>query len=76
MKLILSMSQSPQAGQFNSYWVGKSLKDQMELSLNPLKRVNSILTIRLEQSNYSSLQSQSPQAGQFNSYGSEQRRNQ
>jgi len=38
------MSQSPQTGQFNSY----SLKDQMELkllvSLNPLKRVNSILT--------------------------------
>ena len=39
------MSQSPQTGQFNSY-LGNSLEKEKEevKSLNPLKRVNSILT--------------------------------
>jgi len=39
----LLKSQSPQAGQFNSY--ENTLKEnEMNLGLNPLKRVNSILT--------------------------------
>jgi len=63
-------SQSPQAGQFNSY--AESLKidtaDAKE-SLNPLKRVNSILTqLTLERATEKIVESQSPQAGQFNSY--------
>ena len=42
---ILNMSQSPQAGQFNSYPDGKFLiRDYGKYGLNPLKRVNSILT--------------------------------
>ncbi len=38
-------SQSPQTGQFNSYSVGIYDKAFADLCLNPLKRVNSILTI-------------------------------
>ena len=61
-------SQSPQTGQFNSYRIEFLLEEDMD-SLNPLKRVNSILT----RYNHSfllqrSLVSQSPQTGQFNSY--------
>ena len=37
-------------------------------SLNPLKRVNSILTAKLSNIINAELESQSPQAGQFNSY--------
>ncbi len=38
------MSQSPQAGQFNSYEIAQDIVDYIVKSLNPLKRVNSILT--------------------------------
>ena len=64
-----AMSQSPQTGQFNSYHVQDSICASKPKSLNPLKRVNSILTrisnrtIRLRRG-----ESQSPQTGQFNSY--------
>jgi len=38
-------SQSPQTGQFNSYNIRiKEYEDTINISLNPLKRVNSILT--------------------------------
>ena len=64
------MSQSPQAGQFNSYWchpfwpMGGGIE-----SLNPLKRVNSILTrLTFSTDEVLFIESQSPQAGQFNSY--------
>ena len=41
------MSQSPQTGQFNSY--EEDLKIEMPIiGLNPLKRVNSILTLSIE----------------------------
>ena len=40
-------SQSPQAGQFNSYTIGRD-KNLEEISLNPLKRVNSILTVNID----------------------------
>jgi len=65
----MGKSQSPQAGQFNSY----SMKETggvycVYISLNPLKRVNSILTKSQVLGNEAWLQSQSPQAGQFNSY--------
>jgi len=46
-------------------------------SLNPLKRVNSILTkVLLEEKKNEHHKSQSPQAGQFNSYLTELRRSQ
>ena len=64
------MSQSPQAGQFNSYMT--RFLFLFFYSLNPLKRVNSILTkelVKLEMA--APPKSQSPQAGQFNSYGKE-----
>ena len=38
------MSQSPQAGQFNSYGLKFFQDGKLIYSLNPLKRVNSILT--------------------------------
>ena len=38
-------SQSPQAGQFNSYQILKGEQHERTKCLNPLKRVNSILTI-------------------------------
>jgi len=45
-------SQSPQTGQFNSYSIATiGQKEQKEEGLNPLKRVNSILTIT-ENGNY------------------------
>jgi len=41
----LEKSQSPQTGQFNSYPIGNDNgKTSFQCSLNPLKRVNSILT--------------------------------
>jgi len=42
----IAKSQSPQAGQFNSYRLFGSAADLVEAveGLNPLKRVNSILT--------------------------------
>ncbi len=63
-------SQSPQAGQFNSYLEkASSSNTKAELGLNPLKRVNSILTYRSKTMAIKEiLESQSPQAGQFNSY--------
>jgi len=65
------MSQSPQAGQFNSYRLTMNITNKEVIeSLNPLKRVNSILTI--SEASFcpalSPIVSQSPQAGQFNSY--------
>jgi len=65
-------SQSPQAGQFNSY--GAMTNGGIWfccLGLNPLKRVNSILTLMrpIIEVLLTSILSQSPQAGQFNSYG-------
>jgi len=39
------MSQSPQAGQFNSYLAQDMANYIVKLCLNPLKRVNSILTV-------------------------------
>jgi len=69
-KLACKLSQSPQTGQFNSYI--KSASDLISLaesSLNPLKRVNSILTVELSSlPELTELRSQSPQTGQFNSY--------
>ena len=42
---ILTESQSPQTGQFNSYdWAINCMRIHKEDRLNPLKRVNSILT--------------------------------
>ena len=38
-------SQSPQTGQFNSYQLREDIEFCSSLSLNPLKRVNSILTL-------------------------------
>ena len=91
-------SQSPQAGQFNSYiqMIYRLLVEDLVVSipssgsiqflpasdytflnrnvcycLNPLKRVNSILTRNTIQINIRNLKSQSPQAGQFNSYKEE-----
>jgi len=65
------LSQSPQTGQFNSYMENWFISNQMNilLSLNPLKRVNSILTkmMSLRPIVYDP-ESQSPQTGQFNSY--------
>ena len=62
-------SQSPQAGQFNSYYDNMQGGQDDYKSLNPLKRVNSILTFQVEMSALPELtESQSPQAGQFNSY--------
>ena len=64
----IKQSQSPQAGQFNSY-VERVCGGGRYKSLNPLKRVNSILTLMGIQSlEISLISSQSPQAGQFNSY--------
>ncbi len=40
----LIVSQSPQTGQFNSYLILGFREKDGELGLNPLKRVNSILT--------------------------------
>jgi len=65
------LSQSPQTGQFNSYGLEKVEKYSWnpEKSLNPLKRVNSILTeIRFTMMLHAAFRSQSPQTGQFNSY--------
>ena len=66
-------SQSPQTGQFNSYNVVRLYRiDPKNKSLNPLKRVNSILTRSLDGSEIISEKgSQSPQTGQFNSYREE-----
>ena len=62
-------SQSPQTGQFNSYRIIRHPRENTSLSLNPLKRVNSILT-KLGINPLPALRkSQSPQTGQFNSYG-------
>ena len=64
------MSQSPQTGQFNSYEHIMFIYIILCLiSLNPLKRVNSILTAScyLEFIEPWTM-SQSPQTGQFNSY--------
>jgi len=90
-------SQSPQAGQFNSYSRENSQPKQElprvsipssgsiqflhilkclfpreinYIGLNPLKRVNSILTFKgvNNEELVSKVESQSPQAGQFNSY--------
>ena len=49
------------------------IKSAAELGLNPLKRVNSILTIKstYNQRKILFLKSQSPQTGQFNSYADE-----
>ena len=42
---LFDLSQSPQTGQFNSYPIGNDNgKTSFQCSLNPLKRVNSILT--------------------------------
>ena len=42
---LMKLSQSPQAGQFNSYFLSRAFNISEEvLGLNPLKRVNSILT--------------------------------
>ncbi len=68
--LLAGLSQSPQAGQFNSYSLCIGCLMFYELvGLNPLKRVNSILTASayLEDMGVDYM-SQSPQAGQFNSY--------
>jgi len=64
------LSQSPQAGQFNSYEVYSwDPNRKVTKCLNPLKRVNSILTNYVEiTGSIDSIRSQSPQAGQFNSY--------
>ena len=68
---IKSASQSPQTGQFNSYmqviWL---MKVNPIFSLNPLKRVNSILTLPSLRKRFPQIdfRSQSPQTGQFNSY--------
>ena len=62
-------TQSPQAVQFNNYKIIiEAIKSEWK-SLNPLKRVNSILTgfVSVYQDGRFS-ESQSPQAGQFNSY--------
>ncbi len=63
------MSQSPQTGQFNSYDGELTYLEPDDIRLNPLKRVNSILT-ELKKSDIRSrlAMSQSPQTGQFNSY--------
>jgi len=63
-------SQSPQTGQFNSYSNDMfNLNSGKILCLNPLKRVNSILTHNsLDRAFYRKYKSQSPQTGQFNSY--------
>ncbi len=64
-------SQFPQTGQFNSYIVCiMRLHQARNLSLNPLKRVNSILTpTNLNPGKlHNRCRSQSPQTGQFNSY--------
>jgi len=68
--LILTiMSQSPQTGQFNSYIIGSLYDIWNSLHrLNPLKRVNSILTLYIENKDDNLKKSQSPQTGQFNSY--------
>jgi len=42
------VSQSPQTGQFNSYANNENYENISIQSLNPLKRVNSILTLALE----------------------------
>jgi len=48
------MSQSPQTGQFNSYGrISKSVLNLAQKRLNPLKRVNSILTQRQRLRSYS-----------------------
>jgi len=63
-------SQSPQTGQFNSYsnlWINLGYGIEC---LNPLKRVNSILTVFYIYNKEVNLKSQSPQTGQFNSYNS------
>ena len=66
-----ALSQSPQTGQFNSYddsvYIAVGIGPH---SLNPLKRVNSILTITIlfPLINIWEDKSQSPQTGQFNSY--------
>ena len=64
-------SQSPQTGQFNSYEVyGWNPERKVSKGLNPLKRVNSILTsteTKMDTINRI-IKSQSPQTGQFNSY--------
>ena len=64
------MSQSPQTGQFNSYPKTPQNKDWAHISgLNPLKRVNSILTeVAFASAKAEVAVSQSPQTGQFNSY--------
>jgi len=46
-KNIYIKSQSPQTGQFNSYSLTGQKAQLREDSLNPLKRVNSILTVKL-----------------------------
>ena len=66
---MYTKSQSPQTGQFNSYVKACRGLTKVSNSLNPLKRVNSILTkccvLKVE---ILAGMSQSPQTGQFNSY--------
>jgi len=71
MAKILVRSQSPQTGQFNSYIESFNRTFANSATcLNPLKRVNSILTYGREKAWCTELgtESQSPQTGQFNSY--------
>ena len=63
------MSQSPQTGQFNSYRKSvQFIRTIGIMCLNPLKRVNSILTLCWRAISEVMFLSQSPQTGQFNSY--------
>ena len=66
---LQTKSQSPQTGQFNSYLADINKIRRKLFGLNPLKRVNSILTTRLGIHQENGEKSQSPQTGQFNSYG-------
>ena len=52
-------SQSPQTGQFNSYVNDEVKTEKPEWRLNPLKRVNSILTV-LKKSGFDRLESLNP----------------
>jgi len=56
-------SQSPQAGQFNSYKKGENKNEKENTSLNPLKRVNSILTLQVELSSLPELTVSIPSSG-------------
>ena len=68
--MIIDESQSPQTGQFNSYVSNvEDFSEPVHPGLNPLKRVNSILTLPFAFFFILAFsRSQSPQTGQFNSY--------